>query len=69
MKDWWDDRPVFSTTAKGAHITGLAPGESPGHVTTGLTVLGALCFVAWGVASVLGTSWLCNATSAPVFRS
>ncbi|MGZ0147455.1 hypothetical protein ACXJJ3_10320 [Kribbella sp. WER1] len=65
MKDWWDDRPVFSTTDKGARITGLAPGESPGHVTTRLMLLGVLCFAAWGAASLLGTSWLCNASSAP----
>ncbi|MFD7158851.1 hypothetical protein ACFV9C_29925 [Kribbella sp. NPDC059898] len=65
MKDWWDDRPVFSTTDHGARITGLARGESPGRVTTRLAVLGALCFVAWGAASLLGTSWLCNASSAP----
>ncbi|MGW7680161.1 hypothetical protein ACWGID_05440 [Kribbella sp. NPDC054772] len=65
MKDWWDDRPVFSAADKGSRITGLAPGESPGHVTTRLAILGALCFVAWTAASLLGTSWLCNASSAP----
>ncbi|WP_427895819.1 hypothetical protein ACQHIV_18155 [Kribbella sp. GL6] len=65
MKDWWDDRPVFSTTDKGARITGLAPGESPGHVTGRLAILAALCFAGWVAASLLGTSWLCNASSAP----
>ncbi|MFF0345961.1 hypothetical protein [Kribbella sp. NPDC004875] len=63
MKDWWDDRPVFSAADKGARITGLAHGESPGHVTTHLAILGALCFAAWGAASLLGTSWLCNASA------
>ncbi|HWD77465.1 MAG TPA: hypothetical protein VG497_01230 [Kribbella sp.] len=65
MRDWWDDRPVFSASEKGSRITGLAHGESPGHVTTRLVTLGGVCFVAWGAASLLGTSWLCNASSAP----
>ncbi|HZX02709.1 hypothetical protein [Kribbella sp.] len=65
MKDWWDQRPVFSTTDKGGRITGLAPGESPGQVTPRLVTSAAVCFGAWGAASSLGTSWLCNASSAP----
>ncbi|WP_350277666.1 hypothetical protein [Kribbella sp. HUAS MG21] len=64
-KDWWDYRPVFSTTDKGSRITGLAPGEPVGRITTRLVVTTALCFAAWGAASLLGTSLLCQATSAP----
>jgi hypothetical protein len=64
-KDSWDHRPVFSTTDKGARITGLAPGEPVGRITTRLIVTTALCFTVWGAASLLGTSVLCHATSAP----
>ncbi len=63
--DWWDHRPVFSTTDKGSRITGLAPGERPGHLTTRLLVSALLCFLGWGAVSLLGTSWLCGGTSAP----
>lgn len=63
--DWWDHRPVFSTTDKGFRLTGLAPGERPGQVTTRLLVSAALCFAGWGAVSLLGTSFLCGATSAP----
>lgn len=63
--DWWDHRPVFSTTDKMSRITGLAPGERPGHVTTRLLVSVLLCFLGWGAVSLLGTSALCGTTSAP----
>ncbi|TDX03354.1 hypothetical protein [Kribbella sp. VKM Ac-2566] len=63
--DWWDHRPVFSTTDKMARITGLAPGARPGRVTTRLLVSVLLCFLGWGAVSLLGTSALCGATSAP----
>ena len=63
--DWWDHRPVFSTTDKMSRITGLAPGERPGRVTTRLLVSVLLCFLGWGAVSLLGTSALCGTTSAP----
>jgi hypothetical protein len=62
-RDWWDYRPVFSVTEKGTRITGLAPGQSPGHVTTRLLVSAALCFAVWGAIGLFGSSWLCNADS------
>ncbi|TDO69168.1 hypothetical protein EV651_101207 [Kribbella sp. VKM Ac-2571] len=63
--DWWDHRPVFSTTDKLSRITGLAPGARPGHVTTRLLVSVLLCFLGWGAVSLLGTSALCATTEAP----
>ncbi|WP_344239074.1 hypothetical protein [Kribbella hippodromi] len=64
-RDWWDYRPVFSTVDKGGRITGLAPGERPGQLTGRLLISSALCFIGWGIASLLGTSLLCGGTSAP----
>ncbi|MDX2972779.1 hypothetical protein, partial [Kribbella solani] len=64
-RDWWDHRPVFSTVDKGGRITGLAPGERPGRLTGRLLISSALCFIGWGIASLLGTSLLCGGTSAP----
>lgn len=63
--DWWDHRPVFSTTDKLSRITGLAPGERPGQVTPRLLVSVLLCFLGWGAVTLLGTSALCGTTSAP----
>ncbi|GAA2813546.1 hypothetical protein [Kribbella solani] len=64
-RDWWDHRPVFSTVDKGGRITGLAPSERPGRLTGRLLISSALCFIGWGIASLLGTSLLCGGTSAP----
>ncbi|MGO4582857.1 hypothetical protein AB4Z38_03045 [Arthrobacter sp. 2RAF6] len=61
--NWWDHRPVFSATDKGTRITGLAPGQPLGRVTTRLVVSAVLCFAAWGALTWLGSSLLCLATS------